>query len=105
MKPTKKIHIIKNLIFFSKTYLFQTLNAISNTYKEVGYVQGLNFIVGLLLMKYKSACRTFNLMSFIFEDMKLINLMKRSFPMLGLLNYQLELYLEFYMPDIYSHIV
>lgn len=97
--------IFSNSLFFRKTYLYQVLIAIANTYKEVGYVQGLNYIAGLLLMKYKSACLTFNLISFIFEDLKLIDLMKKSFPMLGLLNYQLDLFLKFYMFDIYSHLV
>jgi len=81
--------------------LLKVLMALCNTYPEMGYVQGFNALVGIALLSLPEQ-EAYSLMIFLFEDLKVKQLFQNDFKGLSLLNYQLEAYLEHYLPDVFN---
>jgi len=81
--------------------LLRVLMALCNTYPEMGYVQGFNSLVGVALLSLPEK-EAYSLMIYLFEDLKIKQLFQNDFEGLSLLNYQLEAYLEHYLPDVFK---
>ena len=78
--------------------------AISNTIKDMGYIQGLNSIAGVLLFYIKEE-EAFWVLMYFMEKLKFKELLKDDFNKIHLLNYQLSAYLEYYIPDLAKYFV
>lgn len=70
------------------------LTSILKTYAhydtELGYCQGMNFIVGFLLMIFKDEVTTFKALSEIVKRFRLADLFSSDLPRLKLFFYQLD---------------
>ena len=97
-----------------ETSLYRILKAFWNLDKEIGYCQGMNLIVGFLLIisKFKES-DTFYLLTSIFSntfkskkkyEYNLRGLFYDEFPLLNLLNYIFEKLLEQQCPEIKQHL-
>ena len=85
--------------------LERVLLAITADNKDVGYLQGMNFIVGYFLIRYKNdEVKTFQTMSTLFKNYKygLKGLFTEGFPRLFLAIYQIETLMKIYYPNIYE---
>jgi len=91
-------------IIFRKNALLRVLVAVANTIKEVGYTQGLNGIAGVFLFFLKEE-ETFWAMLYLLEKMKVKEIFKKGFPKVEILNYQFKLFLEYYLPGLYTYFV
>ena len=97
-----------------ETSLYKVLKAFWNLDKEVGYCQGMNLLVGFLLILADFNERdTFFLLISIFSDTFKIRkkyeysfrgLFYEEFPLLYFLNSVFELLLEQYIPDLKNHL-
>ena len=97
-----------------ETSLYRILKAFWNLDKEIGYCQGMNLIVGFMLIisKFKES-DTFYLLTSIFSntfksrkkyEYNLRGLFYDEFPLLNLLNYIFEKLLEQHCPEIMRHL-
>jgi len=84
-----------------KNRLFKVLVALSNTYKEMSYVQGMNSLAGITLF-YLREEESYPLMIHLLETIGVKKIFYPNFEGLSVLNYQLESYLNHYLPEI-SH--
>ena len=96
--------LIHVLIPRSKDSLLKVLVAISNTVKEVGYIQGLNSIAGVFLFYLKEE-ESFWIMLYLMERLKTKNIFQSDFEQVSLLNYQLEAYIGYYLPALSEYFV
>jgi len=67
-------------------------------------MQGLNSIVGTFLLNLKEE-ESFWIILYFMEKLGYKDLFKDDFNKINLLNYQLELYLDHYMPEISEYFV
>ena len=63
----------KNKTYFTLTNLYNVLKAYSNYNERVGYVQGMNFIVGMLFCKYENEICVFNALDAIITLLRFEN--------------------------------
>jgi len=80
------------------------LVAVSNSIKDVGYIQGLNSIVGVFLFYLKEE-QSFWATLFMMEKLKVKDLLKEDFQTIYVLNYQFEVFFENYLPKLNDHLV
>jgi len=80
------------------------LVAVANTVQEVGYIQGLNLIAGVFLFSLKEE-ESFWMMVYLLEKLEFKDVLRSNFERVGLLNYQLEIYLKNYFPSIANRLV
>jgi len=86
-----------------KDSLLRVLVAISNTVTDTGYIQGLNSIAGTFLFYLKEE-ESFWMTLFMMEKLKVKDIFAENFHRVHILNYQLQIFLEFYIPEISHHI-
>jgi len=91
--------------FFSKKNLHNVLRAISNSCFEIGYTQGINSWVGVLLLNGLKAHESFWLIIFLLNKMDLRLFVSPGFPKINVLNYQLEIYMKIHMKDLINRLV
>ncbi|CAF1398107.1 unnamed protein product [Adineta ricciae] len=82
--------------------LFNVIKAYSLYDREVGYCQGIAFIVGLLLMHMPEE-EAFAVLVSIMQDYKMRDMYKPDMFYLGLCVYQLECLIQENLPDLYRH--
>jgi hypothetical protein len=70
---------------------------------NVGYCQGMNFIVGSMLTLFRNELKTFYIFSCIIQSYDLINLFSYNTPDYGIRVYQLNYYVKKYLPNVYYH--
>jgi len=80
------------------------LVAIANTVKDVGYIQGLNSIAGVFLFVLKEE-EAFWALLYLLERKQAKKIFKAGFPQVAVLNYQLQCFMENYLPDLAKHFV
>ena len=95
---------LTQLIFFRKITLYRVLTAISNAEPEVGYIQGLNLIIGtsLLYLKEEDA---FWMGLYLLRKRDLRRVFIPPFLKPELWTYQLEVFMRSYLPDIFDFFV
>jgi hypothetical protein len=81
------------------------LRAVSHSVKDVGYIQGLNSIAGVLLLRNLSPIRTYWMLLYLLKKLKVSILLNYHLKKLDVLNYQLEVFSRLYLEKIYSFIV
>lgn len=91
--------------YFRKECLLRILNALSNGMPKLGYVQGLNTIVAVFISQDLKDYEVYWLMKYILKKKKFDGILSDGFPMVQLLNYQLEIYVRHYLPEIIGHLV
>ncbi|KAL4497172.1 hypothetical protein ABPG72_019492 [Tetrahymena utriculariae] len=86
--------------------LKRTLMATSNLFRQVGYCQGMNFIMGMLLLvsggDESSVFDSFISLSFRPEYL-LVGLFETGFPLLRFLEYLFEDLFKTHLPELYKH--
>ena len=70
---------------------------------NVGYCQGMNFIVGGMLTLFKDELKTFYIFSCMIQSYDLTNLFSYNTPDYGIRVYQLNYYVKKYIPSVYYH--
>lgn len=91
--------------------LRKLLNLIANSNKELGYVQGMNFIAAFLLIKNKystkNLARSFVTFDKLLNDHKygISGLFSKDFPKLYLTIYQIDKLCIKYIPEIHKHFI
>ena len=80
--------------------LKKILRAISHSVKDVGYVQGLNQIVGLFILDGKKEDEIYWIVLYFLKKMKGRELYIENFPKLKVLNFVLEVFMMNYMPEL-----
>ena len=110
--PNQKIS--KKDLRKKETSLYKVLKAFWNLDKEIGYCQGMNLIVGFMLILSNFNERdTFYLLTSMFSnttkigkkyDYNIRGLFYDEFPLLSLLNYIFENLLEHYCPELKEHL-
>ena len=70
---------------------------------NVGYCQGMNFIVGNMLTLFRNEVKTFYIFSCMIQNYDLINLFAYNTPDYGIRVYQLNYYVKKYIPSVYYH--
>ena len=84
--------------------LFNVLKAYSVLDAEVGYCQGLSFIVGIVLIHVKNEEeKAFRLLKFLLVDLNFRDQYKPDMMQLQKHMYQLTRLLNKYLPDLYAH--
>ncbi|CXI30560.1 GTPase-activating protein, putative [Plasmodium berghei] len=94
------------LIFdkYAQDQLYRILNAYANYESSVGYCQGMNFIVGLLLIVSNfNELETFCILVSLMNNYHLKNFYKEQFPLLNRFIYVFEKILKFEIPDLFEH--
>jgi hypothetical protein len=81
------------------------LRAISNSHPEIGYTQGINSWVGILIISGLRENEAFWLIRFLLNKMDLKSLVSPGFPKIHVLNYQLQIYLKLHMKDAVEKLV
>ena len=87
--------------------LERVLKGISSDNKDTGYLQGMNFVVGYFLMRFKSdEVETFKTMSELLKNFKygLRGLYSDEFPRLFLAIYQVDMLTKTYYPVIHERL-
>lgn len=82
--------------------LFHVMKAYSVHDREVGYCQGIGFIVGLLLMHMPEE-ESFAVLVQLMKDYRMRELFKPLMSELGLCMYKLEYLIQEHMPVLYQH--
>ena len=82
--------------------LVRILNAIANYLPDLGYVQGMNFIAASLLLILCNEEDTFYMMVQLLLVYKLKDMYLQSFKMMKLLCYQLDSFIQAYLPHMYE---
>ena len=67
---------------------------------NVGYCQGMNFIVGSMLTLFKNEIKTFYIFSCMIQSYDLVNLFSYNTPDYGIRVYQLNYYVKKYIPNV-----
>ncbi|CDW77234.1 tbc domain-containing protein [Stylonychia lemnae] len=80
--------------------LVRILNAIANHIPDLGYVQGMNFIVSSLLLILCNEEDTFYMMIQLLQKYKLKDMFLNNFDQLRLLCFQLEQFIKAYLPKL-----
>ena len=70
---------------------------------NVGYCQGMNFIVGSMLSLFRSDVKSLYIFSNLIQKYNLINLFAYNTPDYGIRVFQLNYYVKKYIPSIYHH--
>ncbi|EUD67896.1 hypothetical protein C922_01508 [Plasmodium inui San Antonio 1] len=94
------------LIFdkYAQEQLFRILNAYSNFEPSVGYCQGMNFLVGLLLIVSNfNEMETFCVLVGLMNNYHLKEFYKEKFPLLNRYIYLFEKILQCEVPDLVDH--
>ncbi|KJP89438.1 hypothetical protein AK88_00881 [Plasmodium fragile] len=94
------------LIFdkYAQEQLFRILNAYSNVEPSVGYCQGMNFLVGLLLIVSNfNEIETFCVLVSLMNNYHLKEFYKEKFPLLNRYIYLFEKILQCEVPDLVDH--
>ena len=81
------------------------MKAISNSYTEIGYIQGINAWVGVLLLNGLKEIDAYWLIIFFLNKMNLKSMISPGFPKIKILNYQLEIYMKIHMKDVINRLV
>jgi len=81
------------------------LIALANGVPSIGYVQGLNSLVGLFLSTELSDENIYWLIKYILIRKKYDEIFKEGFPRVQVLTYQLEIYMRNYLPDVIDYLV
>jgi len=72
--------------------------------KDVGYIQGLNSIAGVFLFHLKEE-ESFWMIIYMLEKLKLKDIFKDDFYKVHMLNYQLQVFVQYYLPEIANFFV
>jgi len=86
-----------------KASLLRVLVAVSNSIKELGYMQGLNYVAGVFSYYLKEE-QAFWATLYLLEKLNAKDLLKENFETIHLLNYQFEVCLNNYLPSISNHL-
>ena len=70
---------------------------------NIGYCQGMNFIVGSMLTLFRNEIKTFYLFSCMIQTYDLINLFAYNTPDYGIRVYQINYYVKKYIPTVFYH--
>ena len=70
---------------------------------NVGYCQGMNFIVGAMLYLFKNETKTLYVFSNLIQKYELTSLFAYNTPDYGIRVYQLNYYVKKYIPSVYHH--
>ena len=70
---------------------------------NVGYCQGMNFIVGSMLYLFKNEIKTLFMFSSLIQKYELTSLFAYNTPDYGIRVYQLNYYVKKYIPSVYYH--
>ena len=70
---------------------------------NIGYCQGMNFIVGSMLTLFKDELKTFYIFSCMIQSYDLTNLFSYNTPDYGIRVFQLNYYVKKYIPSVYYH--
>ena len=70
---------------------------------NVGYCQGMNFILGAMLYLLRNEVKTLTMFSCMIQSYDLINLFAYNTPDYGIRVYQLNYFVKKYIPNIYYH--
>ena len=70
---------------------------------NVGYCQGMNFIVGSMLYLFKNETKSLYIFSNLIQKYELTNLFAYNTPDYGIRVYQINYYVRKYMPTVYHH--
>ena len=81
----------------------EILDCIVYLHQNVGYCQGMNFVVGIVLNVYKDEEKALWACLALFKKCKLYNLYRAGLPSLHIMNYQLQRLLESALPKLYKH--
>ena len=84
--------------------LYRVLVAISNSETDVGYIQGLNTIVGTFLLFLKEEDAYWMAIYFL-RKKKISHLLCPPFATSDLWNYQLDIFMQNYLPEVHQHLV
>ena len=87
-----------------KLALYRVLIALSNTETEVGYIQGLNSIIGTILLHLKEE-DAYWMALYLIRKKELAKVFTPPFSKTDIWNYQLEILMQNYLPDIFDHLV
>lgn len=83
----------------------RVLVAVSNSLPKTGYVQGLNSIGSALLAQDLTEQQSYWMLLYLLKKCKVNELVAEGFPKVQILNYQLEIFMRNYLPDIIDHLV
>ena len=84
--------------------MYRVLIAISNTETEVGYIQGMNSVIGTLLLHLKEE-DAYWMAVYLLRKRELSRVFTPPFVKTDIWNYQLEIIMQNILPDIYDHLV
>ena len=70
---------------------------------NVGYCQGMNFILGAMIYLLRNEVKTLSMFSCMIQSYDLINLFAYNTPDYGIRVYQLNYFVKKYIPNIYYH--
>jgi hypothetical protein len=70
---------------------------------NVGYCQGMNFIIGAMLSLFRKETITFYCFNCMIQTYDLINLFAYNTPDYGIRVYQINYYVKKYIPSVYHH--
>ena len=92
------------LLFYNQdkaqAMLVRILNAVANHIPDLGYVQGMNFIAASLLLILCNEEDTFYMMIQLLKKYKLKDMYLNNFNQLKLLCFQLESFVQAYLPHL-----
>ena len=84
--------------------MLRVLIAVSNTIKDMGYIQGLNSVAGVFLFHLKEE-ESFWMMMYFLEKLTFKEVLKEDFKQVHMLNYQLQMFLNNYLPEVSAYLV
>lgn len=85
--------------------LFNVLKAISNNLVEVGYIQGWNSIISVLILSNLDDHSIYWIIIYLMKRMKTINLYTNNLEGIEILTYQIQVCMKSFLPEIYDKIV
>jgi hypothetical protein len=86
-----------------KVQLKNTLERMCAVPGNVGYCQGMNFIVGAMLYLFKNETKTLYVFSNLIQKYELTTLFAYNTPDYGVRVYQINYYVKKYIPSVYYH--
>ena len=86
-----------------KIQLKNTLERMCAVPGNVGYCQGMNFIVGAMLYLFKNEIKTLYVFSNLIQKYELTTLFAYNTPDYGIRVYQINYYVKKYIPSVYYH--
>ena len=99
-----RTRLFTNKIIEHQHTLHKILLALSNSVSKIGYVQGFNTIVAVFLSHELKDLEIYWLMNYALKKCKLEDLFREGFPRVQLLNYQLEIFMRNYLPDLFDYL-